>query len=920
MNETIKYTAGRNARRDKTDDILKIPSPSCGLTAEEAENSQTLYGKNLLSVKKQDGFFRQFLRNLNDPIIKILICALVINTAFMFSDRNWAESAGIALTVFISAFVTTLSEHSSGSAFEKLYSALGDTVCHVLRGGIEEERRISEIVKYDIVSLYPGDMIPADGILLRGTISCDESPLTGESREVKKWADDGILALLHRQGIPEIPMKTGNGCAVFRGSHVSAGSGVMLVTAVGDNTVYGAIATELSDGGEISPLKTRLSGLARTISKIGYISAGIVAAVHLADAFWFDAGQNPAIALERLRDLRFAAAELVQALTMAISVVVVAVPEGLPMMITVVLSSNMKKMLRSGVLVRRLVGIETAGSVDILFTDKTGTLTTGKLTVSEIVTGDGGFSSCASLPQETVRRLREGALSCSSVFNPTERAIHTFLGLNSRRTELPDSDRIPFDSDRKYAAAKYSGKIYIRGAAEYILPYCTSRVSSDGRISPADDEWRSRISEKIRNYTEQSCRILLQAEGKEEFWDSFRADGFSHAVPLTFTALFIIRDEVRKEVLPAVAECRSAGIKVVMLTGDNDRTAAGIAAECGILPENYRIFDKSYGISRYVSNRASVVIDGQSLKELTDAELTELLPCIGVIARVTPTDKSRLVRIAKAAGHVTGMTGDGINDAPAIKAADVGFAMGSGTDVAREAGDIVITDDNFVSITRAVLFGRTIFESIRKFITFQLTMNLSAVGVSVLGPIFGIESPVTVIQMLWVNIIMDTLGSLAFAGEPALEEYMKRPAVKREEPILSRAMVRQILLTGGYAVVLSTFFLVSPSVRHLFGGSMEYHLTRFFALFIFMGIGIALCTRTERINPLANIRKNAAFMLIMPVVAAVQLLIIYFGGEVFRCVPLDGHELLVCAVFAFTVVPADTIRKCLCRIADVSGR
>ncbi|MBQ2279007.1 MAG: HAD family hydrolase, partial [Clostridia bacterium] len=626
MNETIKYTSGRNARRDNTDDVLKIPSPSCGLTAEEAEKSKKLYGKNLLSVKKQDGFFRQFLRNLNDPIIKILICALVINTAFMFSDRNWAESAGIALTVFISAFVTTLSEHSSGSAFEKLYSALGDTVCHVLRGGIEEERRISEIVKYDIVSLYPGDMIPADGILLRGAITCDESPLTGESREVRKWADDGISALLHRQGIPEIPMKTGNGCAVFRGSHVSAGNGVMLVTAVGDNTVYGSIATELSDGGEISPLKTRLSGLARTISKIGYISAGIVAAVHLADAFWFDAGQNPVIALERLRDLRFAAAELVQALTMAISVVVVAVPEGLPMMITVVLSSNMKKMLKSGVLVRRLVGIETAGSVDILFTDKTGTLTTGKLTVSEIVTGDGGFSSCASLPQETARRLREGALSCSSVFNPTERAIHTFLGLNSRRTELPDSDRIPFDSDRKYAAAKYNGKIYIRGAAEYILPYCTSRVSSDGRISPADDEWKNRISEKIRTYAGQSCRILLQAEGKEECWDSFCADGFSHAVPLTFTALFIIRDEVRKEVLPAVTECCSAGIKVVMLTGDNDRTAAGIAAECGILPENYRIFDKSYGISRYVSDHASVVIDGQSLKELTDAELTELLP------------------------------------------------------------------------------------------------------------------------------------------------------------------------------------------------------------------------------------------------------------------------------------------------------
>lgn len=917
MNDNVKYMSGRNSRSEKHSEAPKIPSASCGLTAEEVKKSREQYGENTLTVKKQAGFFRQFLRNLNDPIIKILICALVINTAFMFSDMNWAESVGIALTVFISAFVTTISEHSSGSAFEKLYSTLGDTSCHVLRNGAVEECMVSEIVKYDIVHLYPGDMVPADGIMLRGSVACDESPLTGESRDVRKSADDGVLALFRRSEDIAGQMKAGTSYAVFRGSHVVSGDGAMLVTAVGDNTMYGSIATELADDGQVSPLKTRLSKLARTISKIGYISAAIVAAVHLADAFWFDAGKNPAIAMERLHDIRFVAAELVQALTMAISVVVVAVPEGLPMMITVVLSSNMKKMLKSGVLVRRLVGIETAGSVDILFTDKTGTLTTGKLTVSKIITGDSEYNSCKSSPSIISDRLRAGALACSSVFNPTERAINSFIGLNSIRTDIPDTDRVPFDSARKYAAAKYNGKVYIRGAAEYILPYCMSYTAQNGKTVVVDDEWRNRIVRKIKEYSEQSCRILLQAEGKEEGFTQIKNSGFSYSTPLTFTALFVIKDEVRKEALPAVLECRSAGIKVVMLTGDNDRTAAGIARECGILPDNYRMFDKTYGISRYVSDHASVVIDGQSLKELSDTELTELLPCICVIARVTPTDKSRLVRIAKTSGHVTGMTGDGINDAPAIKAADVGFAMGSGTDVAREAGDIVITDDNFVSITKAVLFGRTIFESIRKFITFQLTMNLSAVGVSVIGPIFGIESPVTVIQMLWVNIIMDTLGSLAFAGEPALAEYMSRPPVRREEHILNKQMVWQIVLTGMYAVLLSTFFLVSKSVRYMFGGSMEYHLTLFFALFIFMGIGIAMCTRTGRINLFANIGRNRAFLLIMPIVAAIQLLIIYFGGEVFRCVPLDGHELLLCAMFAFTVVPFDTIRKCICKI--VSG-
>ncbi len=920
MNDTIKYTSGRNARRDKTDGGLKIPSASCGLTTEEVRRSGEKYGANTLTVKKQAGFFRQFLRNLNDPIIKILICALIVNTAFMFSDMNWAESAGIALTVFLSAFVTTLSEHSSGSAFEKLYSTLGDTVCHVLRNGEPTDCMVSDIVTYDVVLLYPGDMIPADGVLLRGSVACDESPLTGESREVRKTADDGVLALLTRGDTENLAgiLKAGNGCAVFRGSHVVSGNAVMLVTAVGDRTMYGSIATELSDDGEVSPLKLRLSRLARTISKIGYVSAGIVAAVHLADAFWFDAGQNPALALERLHDLRFVAAELVQALTLAISVIVVAVPEGLPMMITVVLSSNMKKMLKSGVLVRRLVGIETAGSVDILFTDKTGTLTTGTLTVTGIVTGDGTYPSRKAVPASIAERLSDGAAACSSVLNPTERAINAFVGRSGNQTilPLPDSDRIPFDSARKYAAAKYHGRVYIRGAAEYILPYCTTYLSADGQKAVVTDEWRSRIVRIINEYSGQSCRILLQAEGAADVFDDLRDGGFSYRSPLTFTALFVIKDTVRKEAVSAVLECRNAGIKVVMLTGDNDQTAAGIARECGILPENYRIFDKSYGISRYVGERASVVIDGQSLKDLTDEEVAELLPCISVIARVTPTDKSRLVRIAKSCGHVTGMTGDGINDAPAIKAADVGFAMGSGTDVAREAGDIVITDDNFVSITKAVLFGRTIFESIRKFITFQLTMNLSAVGVSVIGPMFGIERPVTVIQMLWVNIIMDTLGSLAFAGEPALAESMNRPPIRREEPILNRKMVSQIVLTGAYAVLLSMGFLLSPSVRYHFGGTMDDHLTRFFALFVFIGIGIALCTRTGRIHLFAGIGKNRAFLVIMPVVAAVQLLIIYFGGEVFRCVPLDGRELLLCAMFAFTVIPVDTIRKCVMKIIE----
>lgn len=910
MNEQIKYSS-RSVKESVSSDDLKLPAVSCGLSSADVEVSRRKYGKNTLTTKKQAGFWRQFLKNLNDPIIKILICALIINTALMFSDMNWAETIGIAATVFISAFVTTVSEHSSGSAFEKLYSTLTDTSCTILRNGCPESHMISEIVRYDLVYLYPGDMVPADGVLIRGTVFCNESPLTGESREVRKSAEDSVI-----RSDTSLPKDN-----IFRGSHVVSGNGIMLVTKVGDNTMYGAIATELSNDTAVSPLKERLSKLARIISIIGYISAGIVAFVHLADAFWFDTGMNPEIAISRLRDIRFLASELIKAFTMAISVVVVAVPEGLPMMITVVLSSNMKKMLRAGVLVRRLIGIETAGSIDILFTDKTGTLTTGQLTVSEILTGDRVYNNKASLPPHLISSLRMAALSCSSVFNSTERAINEYIGLSNNKSGVPDSDIIPFDSARKYAAARYNGKTYVRGAPEYILPFCTSYTDSSGAREQMNDEIRADIINRISARSISGSRILLQAECSADNFSEIASSGFSHSIPLTFTALYVIGDELRREAAPAVKSCKSAGISVVMLTGDNSKTAAGIAIECGILPADsnkFRIIDDDCSAAEYLQSDSHLptVIDGPCLRSLDDNVLTALIPYIAVISRVTPSDKSRLVKLAKAAGHVTGMTGDGINDAPAIKAADVGFAMGSGTDIAREAGDIVITDDNIASITKAVLFGRTIFRSIRKFIAFQLTMNLSAVGVSVLGPMFGIDNPVTVIQMLWVNIIMDTLGSLAFAGEPALEEYMKSPPVKRNEGILTGRMVREIILTGLYAIILSMFFLISPSIRHIAGCNQTRLLTLFFAMFIFMGICIAMCVRTERINILANISKNRAFAIIMPAVAAVQLLIIYFCGDIFRCVPLDTKELIFSAVMAFTVIPADTIRKSICRIID----
>ena len=477
---------------------IPVPPLARGLTDQEAERSRERYGSNAVVPGKRPGFLRSFLSSLNDPIIRILLFALAVNTVFSFSGTGWAESAGIALTVLVSALVSTLSERSSGASFEKLYAALGDSRCRVLRDGTEKAVSAGELVRHDLVLLKPGDTVPADGILLSGDLSCDESPLTGESRPVRKS---------HASPEPDREPRPGDPHSLLRGNHVTEGGGIMLVTAVGSSTLYGQIAGELEAEDGVSPLKNRLSALARSISRMGYVSAGIVAAVYLADSFWFDAGQNAAVALMRLTDPSFVLRELSHALTLAISILVVAVPEGLPMMITVVLAANMKKMMKHGVLVRRLVGIETAGSVDLLFTDKTGTLTTGRLTVESVLTvgnpsadpasrslpdppghirpfrkrkeespekarprsirmPDGtvftsspGIGSC---PAAIALHLRESASVCASSGNQTEKALAVF---SRRPSAVPvlsaKRERIPFDSSRKFAAGVSGNRILV---------------------------------------------------------------------------------------------------------------------------------------------------------------------------------------------------------------------------------------------------------------------------------------------------------------------------------------------------------------------------------------------------------------------------------------------------------------------------
>ena len=847
-----------------------------GLNENQVIKSREKYGENKLSKYKKKSFFKSYVSNLSDPIIRVLIIALIINIAVMFPKINWFESAGIGVSIIIATLVSTVSEYSSENAFERLKEKSESTYCLVRRAGVIKEIPCEEIVVSDIVILSTGAVIPADAQITHGEVYVNESALTGESAEVKKSVGDNAL----------------------KGSVIVQGECEIEASAVGQSTYYGKIASELAQGTRPSPLKQRLSDLAKTISKIGYLFAGLIAAAYLINVFIIDSGFDFNIALQKVKDVRFLLSRLIAALTLATSIVVVAVPEGLPMMITVVLSSNMKKMLKDNVLVRKLVGIETSGNVNLLFTDKTGTLTEGSLRVKEIYDGYAEKVSLSFKKQSNFEKsLTLCALFCNSSVmsankalgsNATDRAILEYFSRSALQAKRLDV--LPFDSTRKYSAClvNYQGKriSLFKGAPEKLIDSATHILNRNNEQVPISEAERYRLRQRLHMLGAESYRVI--ALGMKNS-DEMTLDN------ITVIALIAIKDKIRKEVPEAIERVSAAGVGVIMITGDNKETAAQIAKECGI-------------ISSF--SKREIVLDGYEINEMTDAQIAKILPRVAVICRALPSDKSRLVRIAQENGYIVGMTGDGVNDAPSLKSADVGFAMGSGTDVAKEASDIIITDNNFASIVKAVLYGRTIFESIRKFIIFQLTMNLSAVGISLIGPFIGVDSPVTITQMLWVNIIMDTLGALAFACEPPRREYMQRPPKPRNEKIISRDMVGRILWTGVYVLGLCIWFLKSQSLRKIMTRADDaYILSAFFAAFIFIGVFVCFISRTSRVNILLHISKNKSFLFIMLLISVMQMAFIYFGGELFRAVPLDGKDLLKIILISFTVVVFDFIRK-----------
>lgn len=864
-----------------------------GLSSEQVQQSLREHGNNTLPTPPRESFWQKLLENFQDPIIRILILALLVNVVFVYMGHgDWIETAGIFAAILLATFVSTWSEFNNENAFQKLQEEASRIRCKVWRDGEPVEITIDDIVVGDAVILEAGDRVPADGVLLDGELKLDQSALNGESEEAKKlpaaagfaWGEQIDFLAAER---------------VYRGSVVVEGAGVLQVAKVGADSVYGQLTQELKDDERESPLKLKLQGLAEQISRFGYTGGVLIAVAVMLHKLLLAGGPAAYFA-----NMTAVLQDVVQAVILAIIIIVMAVPEGLPLMIAIVSSLNMRKMLRDNVLVRKLVGIETAGSLNLLFTDKTGTITKGKLEVVRFITGDKQELTSFEVLPEKIKELTyqqvvintSAAVSEGKIIggNMTEAALSRYLG-SYRMQEVPQRQHfVPFNSTSKYSWAQVASAndtyCLVKGAPEKLLLRTGFYWDAEGRRLPLTAGMKQQLDARMLELAGQAMRMLALCSYEGA------VDGELPESGLTLVGIVAIRDDVRSEAVEAIAAVQKAGVQVVMITGDRKETAVAIAKDAGLL-----------------QHPDEVVWTSDELAQLSDDEVKLLLPRLRVVARALPLDKLRLVRLAQELNLVVGMTGDGVNDSPALKKADVGFAMGSGTEVAKEAGDIVILDDNFLSIKQAILYGRTIYNSICKFIVFQLTINASAVAINFIAPFINIDEPLTITQILWINLVMDTLAALAFGGEPAMKQYLEEEPKRRSAPIVSRKMLLSVVIGGLYMTLVGIAFYKSAWVDHLFRDAANhiYTYTGFFCTYIFMAVANGFNVRVEGLNPLKNISLNKAFLQVMALIIAIQVLLTYVGGRVLRTTPLNAGEWGVVVLFSLSMLLVGVLGKLL---------
>lgn len=875
-----------------------------GLTDKQVEESRSKFGSNEIPDSEPTTFWEEFKETFSDPMIKILlaIAALMI-VMFFFGYAEIYEPLGTIVAVLIVATVSAKTGVASDTKYRELKDNTEKDKCKVHRNGVITVIDVDDVVVGDKVLLQSGDKIPADGVLIDGALRVDNSALNGEAEECKKTAASEDFQL--EDDITGDTFVDAH--SLFRGAVIFDGEGILDVRKVGLKTMMGKMAEEMQEDEPDSPLKVKLAKLAKQISTFGYIGAVLIAVLYLV-YFVMQAGgvsQYFAMGIEPV------VKDVVRALSLAIVIIVCAVPEGLPLMISLVLMQNTSKMLDHNVLVRKAEGIETAGSLNILFSDKTGTITKGMLEVVDFFTGDGNSIDIAQLSKHSkVKGLVDLAIgkNTQSMFdashkviggNATDQALMKFLGEETFKTlenssEYKITKQQSFNSANKFSQARIdsTGKTFYKGAPEKLLANAVKYLDADGNICTMDN---AILNRKIDELAAKAMRVLAFGYSEKDMVENSINDD------IVIIGLVGIRDDVRPEAKEAIREVQGAGIQVVMITGDRLETAVAIAKDAGLLKGG--------------SDRA---LSSAQLNEMSDEEVKKIIPNIRVIARALPTDKSRMVRLCQEMNLVVGMTGDGVNDSPALKRADVGFAMGSGTEAAKEAGKIVILDDNFKSIKDAILYGRTIYHNILKFCKFQLVINVAAVVVSAIAPFFGVDEPLKVTHLLFVNLVMDGLGAMMLGNEPAKEEYMAEAPRKRDESIVSKKMMGQILTMGIWLTVVSFIYLKVPFFVNLFANE-EQHLTGYFVLFIVAALFNGFNVRDDGFAIFAGLSENKDFIKVFLIIIIVQALLVNAAivplvpfqwiGEMFSCVPFGIKGWIAVVLLACTMIPADMVRK-----------
>lgn len=863
-----------------------------GLSDSQVNKSKQDFGTNALAKKETESLWSMFIGAFDDIWIKVLCAALVMKIVIsvigvfvpaLAGENDVVEIISIVLAIALATGFSTLSEYRNSSRSEALQEEYNKTYAKVMRNGKLVNILTSEIVKGDTILVQAGDKVPTDGVLFEGHIKVSQAALNGESRDEDKTAADNL------DEAESTDYASAN--KIFMGSVVTSGEGYMVATVIGDASELGKINKALTDESEEDERKDtsslKLEVVAAGIGKLG-VSAAAIAGV-------LDVVLN-LIRTDEPITVVYVLLLVAEAVMLMASIVIMAVPEGLPMMNSLVQSMNTESMYKKNILVSHKAAFSDSAYMNVLFSDKTGTITQGNLSLVEFITGDGKIVD--HIPnQEFIEAITLNNLAKISEGKPIgsnnmDRALLGYALEHGYDDSKNDPDKVAdisgFDSEKKCATVTLkNGLVYWKGATENIIDKVTHYMLPSGEEKEFTAADKKAVEDQMLAQAKRTMKLLSVAK---------IADGKT-----VLMAVLCLRDNVRTDAVETVEILNNAGIQVVMVTGDAEETAVAIAKEAGILKDEQN----------------DVVLTHEELEQMSDEELKKKLPNLRVVSRAKPLDKKRLVSISQQLDNVCGMTGDGVNDAPALKQADIGFAMGDGTAVAQEAGDVVILNNSLTSIKDCVLNSRTMSKSVGKFLIFQLTVNISTLLMNIIAPILGWTEPFSIVQILWINLIMDTLAAMAFGGEPILDRYMNEKPALRKDNILTTYIksaigTSSVFITLGSILILENIGGITDFVTPAGCADPElYEKTFMFAFFIYSIIFNSLNTRSEKFNVFEHIRENKNFIIVMGVIFVLQTIIIEIGGQVFSTTTLNAKALFVSVLLAVLIIPVDMVRKAI---------